>query len=74
MLFVYVELFWDLLFQLMKHWTNTLHVAFIFLFSVHCETGYSRDHCAKSAAINIHYLMCRFIKLNLVDSGLDTSH
>ena len=30
-----MENFWDLLFQLMKHGTNTLHVAFIFLFSVH---------------------------------------
>ncbi|KAK6305215.1 hypothetical protein J4Q44_G00239950 [Coregonus suidteri] len=29
-----MEHFWDLLFQLMKHGTNTLHVAFIFLFSV----------------------------------------
>uniref|UniRef100_A0A674ANA9 Fibroblast growth factor receptor n=1 Tax=Salmo trutta TaxID=8032 RepID=A0A674ANA9_SALTR len=27
--------FWDLLFQLIKHGTNTLHVAFIFLFSVY---------------------------------------
>ena len=29
-----MEHFWDLLFQLMKHGTNTLHVAFVFLFSV----------------------------------------
>jgi hypothetical protein len=29
-----MENVWDLLFQLMKHWVNTLHVAFIFLFSV----------------------------------------
>ena len=29
-----MENFWDLLFQLMKHETNTLHVAFIFLFSI----------------------------------------
>ena len=29
-----MEHFWDLLFQLMKHGTNTLHVAFIFLFSI----------------------------------------
>ena len=27
-----MEHFWDLLFQLVKHGTNTLHVAFIFLF------------------------------------------
>jgi hypothetical protein len=33
-LFVRVTHFWDLLFQLMKHGTNTLHVAFIFLFSI----------------------------------------
>ena len=33
-MFVRVEHFWDLLFQLMKLGTNTLHVAFIFLFSV----------------------------------------
>ena len=33
MLFVCMEDVWDLLFQLMKHATNTLHVAFIFLFS-----------------------------------------
>jgi hypothetical protein len=26
--------FWDLLFQLMKHGTNTLHVAFILLFII----------------------------------------
>ena len=31
---VCMEHFWDLLFQLMKHGTNTLHVAFIFLFSI----------------------------------------
>ena len=29
-----MEHFWDLLFQLMKHGTNTLHVAFIFLFHI----------------------------------------
>jgi hypothetical protein len=29
-----MEHFWDFLFQLMKHGTNTLHVAYIFLFSV----------------------------------------
>ena len=33
-LFVCIEHFWDLLFQLMKHRINTLHVAFIFC-SVH---------------------------------------
>uniref|UniRef100_A0A8C7QCD9 COMM domain containing 7 n=1 Tax=Oncorhynchus mykiss TaxID=8022 RepID=A0A8C7QCD9_ONCMY len=33
-LFVHLEQFWDLLFQLMKHGTNTLHAVFIFLFSV----------------------------------------
>jgi hypothetical protein len=27
--------FWDLLLQLMKHGTNTLHVVFIFLFSIY---------------------------------------
>ena len=32
-LFVGLNIFGDLLFQLMKHGTNTLHVAFIFLFS-----------------------------------------
>ena len=30
----FLEHFWDLLFRLMKHGTKTLHVAFIFLFSV----------------------------------------
>ena len=29
-----MEHFWELLFQLMKHGTNTLPVVFIFLFSV----------------------------------------
>ena len=33
-IFVHMDNFWDLLFQLMKHGTNTLNVAFIFLFSV----------------------------------------
>ena len=33
-LFVCMEDFWDVLFQLMKHGTLPLHVAFIFLFSV----------------------------------------
>jgi hypothetical protein len=33
-LFVCMEHFWDLLFQLIKDGTNTLHVAFIFLFSI----------------------------------------
>jgi uncharacterized protein YjfI (DUF2170 family) len=33
-LLVHMEHFGDLLFQPMKHGTNTLHVAFIFLFSV----------------------------------------
>ena len=32
--FVCVNIFGDLLFQLMKHGTNPLHVAFLFLFSV----------------------------------------
>ena len=31
---VRMKQFWDLLFQLMKHGTNTLNAAFIFLFSV----------------------------------------
>jgi hypothetical protein len=30
-LFVHMENFWDLLSQLIKHGTNTLHVAFIFV-------------------------------------------
>ena len=34
-LFVRMENFWDLLFQLMKYGTNTLHVAFRFLFSIY---------------------------------------
>ena len=34
-IFVYMEHFWYLLFQLMKHGTNALHVTFIFLLSVH---------------------------------------
>jgi hypothetical protein len=29
-----MEHFWDLLFNLMKHGTNTLHVVFIFLVSI----------------------------------------
>ena len=29
-----MEHFWDIMFQLINHGTNTLHVAFIFLFSV----------------------------------------
>ena len=33
-LFVRMEKIWDLLFQLVKHGTNTLHVAFIFMFSI----------------------------------------
>ena len=33
-IFVHMQKFWNLLFQLMKHGTNTLHVAFIFLFSI----------------------------------------
>ena len=33
-LFVRMENFWNLLFQFMKHGTNTWHVALIFLFSV----------------------------------------
>jgi hypothetical protein len=31
---VCMDNFWDLIFQLMKHGTDTLHLAFIFLFSV----------------------------------------
>ena len=31
-LFVRMETVWDLLFQLMEHGTNTLHVEFIFFF------------------------------------------
>jgi hypothetical protein len=33
-LFVSIEHFWDLLFKLMKHGTDTLHVAFLFLYSM----------------------------------------
>ena len=29
-----MEHFWDILVQVMKHGTNTLHVVFIFLFSI----------------------------------------
>ena len=36
--FCSMENFWDLLFQFMKHGTNTLHAAFIFLFSVDMDT------------------------------------
>jgi hypothetical protein len=32
-----MEHFWDLLYQLMKHGTNTLHGVFIFLFSVNVK-------------------------------------
>ena len=39
-----MEHFWDLLFQLMKHGTNTLHVAFIFLFSVHFPNYFKLKH------------------------------
>ena len=34
-----MENVWDLLFQLVKHGTNTLHVVFIFLFSVFSMCG-----------------------------------
>ena len=33
---VHLENFCDILFQLMKHGTNTLHAVFIFLFSMFC--------------------------------------
>jgi hypothetical protein len=38
---VCIEHFWDLLFQLMKHGTNTLQVVFIFLFSIVRQTHIS---------------------------------
>ena len=50
MLFVHMEHFWDLLFQLMKHGTKTLHVPFIFLFSVH----------------NIHYMSKSMLVKHLI--------
>ena len=34
--FVHMEHFWDLSFQLMKHGTNTLHVALDFIENIHC--------------------------------------
>jgi hypothetical protein len=40
--------FWDLLFQLMKHGTNTLHVLFIFLFSVEWTTDLARTHSSST--------------------------
>jgi hypothetical protein len=36
-----MEHFWDLLFQLMKHGTNTLHVELIFLICVLVNIHYS---------------------------------
>ena len=35
-----MEHFWDLVFQLMKHGTNTLNVPFIFLLSIYSTTHY----------------------------------
>ena len=46
-LLVRMENFWDLLLKLMKHGTNTLHVAFIFLFSVN-YLGLLKDNFWKS--------------------------
>ena len=38
-----MEHFWDILFQLMKYGTNTLHVAFIFLLSVDTQENNAND-------------------------------
>ena len=45
-LFVHMEHFWDISFQLMKHLTNTLHVAFLFLYNVDTMDGGTKvDTC-----------------------------
>lgn len=56
-----MELFWDLLFQLMKHGTNTLHVAFIFLSSIrstqiklHRQGGEILDQHSYSERLDTH--------------------
>jgi hypothetical protein len=60
-LLVCMELFWDLLFQLMKHGTNTLHVAFIFLSSIrstqirlHGQGGEILDQHSYSERLDTH--------------------
>ena len=63
-IFVQMDNFWDLLFQLMKHGTNTLHVAFIFLFSVGI-VGSRQGHYRLQLVIN-HLLNTLIIRLKWV--------
>jgi hypothetical protein len=44
----------DLLFQLMKHGTNTLYVAFIFLFSIEAKAQACIDWREKKHSYYIH--------------------
>uniref|UniRef100_A0A8C7K901 Uncharacterized protein n=1 Tax=Oncorhynchus kisutch TaxID=8019 RepID=A0A8C7K901_ONCKI len=39
-----MEHLWDLLFQLMKHGTNTLHVVFILLHSIYADLKKFKQH------------------------------
>ena len=65
-----MEHFWDLLFQLMKHVTNTLYVAFIFLVSIYVlfYSDFSRGAAAPSEVENANsfpFFMTTLCLLNI---------
>lgn len=61
-----MEHFWDL-FQLMKHWPNTLHVLFILLLSVDPPTRKELSECSllqcSTNPVNVEDLRWRVILL-----------
>ena len=56
--FVHMEHYSDLSFQLMKHGTNTLHVAFIFLFSVMLPMNSFRSLCVCMHCVSPRACLC----------------
>ena len=56
-MFVSMDIFWDILFQLMKHGTNPLHVAFIFLFVIDHHTSNGKIKKCFSTKLNSGFLL-----------------
>ena len=72
-----MENFWNVLFQLMKHGTNTLHVTFIFLLRVHRDDTHcipnGTQHCIVNRVPFGMHSLCLF-KLHILRKKLRSCH
>ena len=55
MFFMRMEHFWDLLFQLLNHGSNTLHFAFLFLFRIITRWRAVEIDFSQSVVVNPHF-------------------